>query len=311
METEDDIKYEVVDTDTIKLPTTKLKTDFNENLMAEERVLQYIKENNPKLFILTPCFGGTCYINYLVCLMKTMELFNRFQFPVQVEFCRNDSLVPRARNNLIARAMNDPAMTHMIFIDNDISWEPLEILKLILSDKDVIGGIYPLKRYNWQTILKDEGNPYNTNVIQNIINRKENSHLKNFLSDELMVRSNMVKYNVNYLTNTLEIKNNLAKVRHVASGFMMIKRTVIEEMFKAYPETKYVDDVNFLIGKENEHAFALFDCRVEDGHYFSEDWLFCKRWMDTGGEVFADVTVNLTHTGLEDYFGCYISSIVS
>ena len=90
----------------------------------------------------------------------------------------------------------------------------------------------------------------------------------------------------------------------------MIQRQVIEKMMLSYPSTKYVDDVGFLHGIENDNAFALFDCGVEDGHYFSEDWLFCSRWSKMGGSIYVDVSINLMHTGIEDYKGCYISSII-
>ena len=84
----------------------------------------------------------------MTCLMNTIELFRTVGFSLQVEFCKGDSLIPRARNNLVARAMNDPNMTHVMFIDNDITWNPVDLFKLILADKHLIGGIYPLKNYN-------------------------------------------------------------------------------------------------------------------------------------------------------------------
>jgi len=119
-----------------------------------------------------------------------------------------------------------------------------------------------------------------------------------------------LKYNVNYLEAYLKIEKNCAKVRHIATGFMMIKRSTIEKMQKAFPSTKYVDDISFLRENENENAYALFDCGVENGHYYSEDWMFCHRWAKMGGEIFMDVTISLTHTGIEDYRGCYLSTII-
>ena len=75
-------------------------------------------------------------------LMRTMEFFRKLGIVLKVEFCKNDSLVSRARNNLIARAMSDKTATHFMFIDNDITWEPNDILKLLLSEKELVGGIY-------------------------------------------------------------------------------------------------------------------------------------------------------------------------
>ena len=81
-------------------------------------------------------------------------------------------------------------------------------------------------------------------------------------------------------------------------------------MFQAFPSTKYTDDVKFLTPDENKYAYALFDCCVENETYYSEDWLFCNRWLNMGGDIYIDVTINLNHTGIEDYKGSYITNIV-
>lgn len=275
-----------------------------------QKILDYVETKKPKLYILTPCYGGMCYVNYVQCMVATMGLFQTFNFPVKFEFCKNDSLVPRARNNLIAKAMSDPDTTHMMFIDSDITWNPIDILKMIVADKPLLGAIYPLKRYNWSKLLRDPLNPYNTNIVQSMLVKKQQSNLSNFLSDEAFLQANLLQYNVNYLSNYMEIENNLARVRHLPNGFMLIQRSTIEALINAHPDTKYVDDVHFLQDKENDFAYALFDCQVQDGHYLSEDWLFCERWLKLEGEVWADVSINLTHTGYEDYCGSYISSML-
>jgi hypothetical protein len=180
-------------------------------------------------------------------------------------------------------------------------------VKLLLSDKGIIGGAYPLKMYDWSKLLID---PNDSNKIQTWINKKNNSFLKTQVSDIETIRSNCMRFNINFLENTIEIKNNLTKVRHLATGFMMIKREVLEKMIEAYPSTKYVDDVSFLKQEENKFAYALFDCGVEDGHYYSEDWLFCSRYLKMGGSVWLDISINLTHTGVETFSGSFMSTLV-
>jgi len=283
---------------------------INQNVPFDDKIKNYVNDNKPKIYLLTPCFASICYVSYVHCLMKTIELCKQYNIQLQVEFCRNDSLVSRARNNLVARAMADPHMTHIMFIDNDITWDPLDMVKLMISNKQLIGGIYPLKNYNWSELIKDKQNPFNSNAVQTIISRKNQSQFKNLISDEEMIQYNLLKYNVNYITPSLSIEENLSKVKHIATGFMMIQRNVIEKMSKAFPSTKYVDDVNFLRQNENEFAYALFDCGVEEGHYFSEDWLFCHRWTKMGGSIWMDVSINLTHTGIEDYRGSYLATLI-
>jgi len=100
------------------------------------------------------------------------------------------------------------------------------------------------------------------------------------------------------------------EVKHLATGFMMIQRGVLEKLMEIHPETKYIDDVNYLSGKENDYAYALFDCGVENGHYYSEDWLFCSRWTALGEHVYANISIDLTHTGQYDYRGSYLSTLV-
>lgn len=280
------------------------------DMSLEDKTREYVTKHNPKLYILTPCFASLCYVNYVDSILKTVDLFKQLNFPIVIEFCKNDSLVSRARNNLVAKAMSDPQTTHVLFIDNDITWSPFDILKLIVADKPIVGGAYPLKNYNWDKLLDGNGE-FDPSVMKSCVDKK-NAHpvLGNIINDKSMIQYNLVRYNINYLSNSLEIKGNLTKVRHLATGFMMIQRNVFEKMMKAFPSTKYVDDVNFLHGDENNYAYALFDCGVEDGHYFSEDWLFCKRWSKMGGDIWLDVSVNLMHTGIEDYKGCYVSSII-
>ena len=286
--------------------STILKTSVETyNQTFNVKLENYIKEHKPSIMILTPCYGGQCHVNYLISLTNTMNMLRQFNIPVQITFCKSDSLISRARNNLIAKAMSNESVTHILFIDNDITWEPLDVLKLMISDKSLIGGVYPLKKYMWNKLLEEE------NVVKKWINNKNNSQLKNIVTDEDVIQHNLLDYNVNYLDKVLTIEENLAKVRHIATGFMMIKRNTIEKMILAYPATKYTDDVGFLQPTENKYAYALFDCAIEENHYFSEDWLFCHRWAKMGGNVYLDVSINLKHSGVEDFNGSYISSILS
>ena len=276
----------------------------------EDRVSESRSKNKLCLYILTPHYGGICHVTYMRSLMKTQDRLRELGVDLHIEFCNNDSLVSRARNNLVARAMSNTNMTHMLFIDNDITWDPDSILKLLLAEKPVVGGIYPLKHYNWEKLVNTNPETPNENVIQNWIDRKNQSMFKDAIPDVDLIHHRLLSYNLNLATNTMHIENNLTKVRHIATGFMMIKRKVIEKLQQAFPSTKYVDDIGFLQPEENKHAYALFDCGVEEGHYFSEDWLFCHRWTKMGGEIHVEVTINLNHTGPVDYRGCYLASII-
>jgi hypothetical protein len=62
-----------------------------------------------------------------------------------METMTNESLISRARNTLTAKFLHNKDSTHLMFIDADIGWEPWHLLVMLNAQKDVIGGLYPMK----------------------------------------------------------------------------------------------------------------------------------------------------------------------
>lgn len=272
--------------------------------ILKERVIHLKEKNNLKnieLIILTPCYGGVVHVNYTICLIKTIELCSHFGIKVYTEFTKNESLIQRARNHLIAKAMFRESSSHIMFIDSDITWEPLDIVKLILHDKEIVGGIYPFKFYNLDS-LHDE------KQLNKIKEKYEISFNKTISYSEFF-KQNLLKFNLNFIPGQQRIQENLLPIRHLATGFMMMKRSCIEKMMEHFPHTKYECDTKHLQGEENKFCYALFDCFLKDGHYLSEDWGFCDRWRSIGGDIFTDVTITLGHSGVTDYSGRILSSL--
>jgi hypothetical protein len=266
----------------------------------DNRVKEYLSKNKVKLYILTPCYGGLCHVNYILKIMETKEALEKLGIKIVLQFIRNESLITRGRNNLVAKSMSDPEMTHILFIDSDITWEPIHVIKLIIADKELVGGIYPIKKYHWDRLTPEN--------IKNMLDRKKSAYNQP-LSDTQMIYHNLLHYNFNYLTEQNKIENNLMEIYTLATGFMMIQRSCIDKMIKAHPQCKYTDDCGFLHGEENRFAYSLFDCAIVNDHYYSEDWLFCHRWRLIGGRIFVDITIDLWHTGQEDYQGRLISTL--
>ena len=60
-----------------------------------------------------------------------------------------DALITRARANLVTLFLDDPTATHLLFVDADIGFAPDQVFRLIESGADVVAGVYPIKRVNW------------------------------------------------------------------------------------------------------------------------------------------------------------------
>ncbi len=99
--------------------------------------------------------------------------------------------------------------------------------------------------------------------------------------------------------NAIVMKDGFARVRRIGTGFLLVRRNVIERMCEAYPELRHIAPV--FNGREPDKAarYALFDCMIdsETGEYLSEDYAFCRRWRDLGGAIWLDTRSKLSHTG--------------
>ena len=93
-------------------------------------------------------------------------------------------------------------------------------------------------------------------------------------------------------------------VLDAGTGFMMIKRQVIDKMVKQYPETRYTNDLN-TDPSLNPYFYALFDTMIDPNtkRYLSEDYTFCRRWQQMGGEIWMDPSINLDHYGSYQFQG--------
>ena len=94
-----------------------------------------------KVMIATPAHDGLTDVFYNNSLNETIKLICRCYpeidiFPVYIA---NDSLVQRARNDLVRMALYE-AFHDLIFIDGDQEWAPEWIPKLLSHKVDVVGG---------------------------------------------------------------------------------------------------------------------------------------------------------------------------
>ena len=93
-------------------------------------------------------------------------------------------------------------------------------------------------------------------------------------------------------------------MEETGTGFMIIKRQVLEKIIKAQPELKYVNDMP-LPEAVKQQSYSIFDTMhcPKTNRYLSEDYTFCHRWIALGGEVWVDPRTQLNHWGGHTYKG--------
>jgi hypothetical protein len=249
-----------------------------------------------KIFIATPCYAGVCHAGYTLSLAKTIAYFMRVRdVEIVHKFILHESLVPMARNSFAAHALSDPSVTHLLFIDSDIKWEPEDIVKLLKEDKPLIAATFPKKRYIWNRLRHE--------TVREII-EDEDLSAEDF---EHKVKSHLVDYAIN-LSDVREAKNGVVEVKNLATGFMLIKREVLEKMMKAYPEKKIKSVPKNMSPALKENLYGFFELTMKEGEYLSEDYQFCKNWASLGGKMYADLSINLEHHGAEIYEGSILET---
>jgi hypothetical protein len=256
--------------------------------MATKQVQLSVDEiRKNKFFIATPCYGGQLNEPYFRSVIKMMTFFNGHQIPLAFGTIANESLVTRARNVLVAYFLASD-YTHLMFIDADIEFQTEDILKLYAHKKDVVVGAYPKKGVAWDKIRSNMTDPANKDK------ELSDRDMASFGSD----------YAINFKfvdkeTKTIGVENGLIKLHDAGTGFMMISRAAILKMIKAYPELKYNNDVNINNADLKDHFYALFDTMIDpvDRRYLSEDYTFCRRWQEIGGDVWLDPSISLNHYG--------------
>ena len=229
------------------------------------------KKKAKSIFIATPAYGHqvtTHYTNSILRLMATRS-DPKCPFHCMVHLQSGMALVTQARNNCVAEFMNSGA-DKLLFIDADIGFPPEAVQRLVALDAEVALCPYPVKGY--------------------VNNGKGITFIIHFKDKE------------NYVID----KNGFTEVVAGPTGFMMIDRSVIEKLAKAYPEKKCVNSqmVGDKVEKMDDNWYTFFETDVHpEKGYLGEDISFCNLWTKIGGRIYADTQTKLIHYGGNAFTG--------
>jgi hypothetical protein len=237
----------------------------------------------PHILVATPCYGGQVTSLYTLSLLGLQRACAEIGICLSFRLIAGDSLITRARNLAVQQFLATPEATHLLFIDADIGFSPEQALALLAADKDICGAVYPLKRLDWDRIRA-----------------QAKAGIDNLAASTL-----------NYVVDLKEGEPNpptdaFFRVKYLGTGFLMIRRDVFGKLAEGYPETKFRQiHLGLNIDAAKTEAYAFFDCMIdpETGDYLSEDYTFCKRWSQLGGEIWAYRDSRLAHVGTVTFEG--------
>ena len=97
------------------------------------------------LVVGTPCYGGLVTQRYMQSVCALLLDAKSSGITVTIEMIGYESLIPRARNTLVATFLDTSSATHLIFIDADIGFTVDAVVRMLALKEEVVAGMYPLK----------------------------------------------------------------------------------------------------------------------------------------------------------------------
>lgn len=232
-----------------------------------------------KLFLSTPCYGGLCLQAYAESMLNFQRLCASRGIELYLDTTENESLITRARNISIARFLYKSNADFFIFVDADVHFQADSLLRLVESGHDVSVACYPKKVVMWDQ-------------AEYAVKTGDERNLQRLASSLVL----------NFKYERSQVVNGFTEVLDGPTGFMCIKRNVLEKMYEHYKDLMCVNDHQ---NKDLDEYCAIFDCMIDPvtRRYLSEDYAFCRRWQQIGGQIYADVTTVLGHVGNLRFMG--------
>lgn len=120
-------------------------------------VLAYLRTTH--IHFCLPMYGGQCNEATFISMIKFSIIAAKLGVNYSIDTMVNESLIPRGRNNLVAKFLFNQAATHLMFIDVDLGFDAESILRLLVANQDLVGGVYPMKRIPIRYVINTVPNP--------------------------------------------------------------------------------------------------------------------------------------------------------
>lgn len=202
----------------------------------------------------TPCYDHRVCYEFLRSSLETEWALNARGWARGYIGRGGDQFIAKARNKIVSEFLqNYPMATHLFFLDDDISWPAKKAIEFLERDLDIIAGVYPKKQEQ---------------------------------------RDFPVELEADKTTGALVEVNGLVKARAVPTGFMCIKRRVLEalaEQSGIFRETE-ADGIQ-------KEFYNIFRTGVMNEEFNGEDYLFCMNAQALGFDIWVDPDIEFTHRG--------------
>lgn len=187
-------------------------------------------------------------------LEKSLPLIEAAGYEHSAVYEIGNPYISAARSIMLRKAL-DWRADIIVFIDHDLSWQPEDLLLLIQTTPDVVGGTYRFKRdpeeYMGTCMADIDGRP--------IVEKHGDG----------------------------ELNSQLIWMANIPAGFLKLTANAVNKFMIAYPELWYGDRFMPLVD--------LFNHGAIDWTWYGEDYAFCKRYSEKCGKVYCMPNLEIDH----------------
>lgn len=217
------------------------------------------EQRPPFVVFSTPCLSKWVSIEYHLAAMATQYECQSASINQVWRILGGDPYLHKVRSKLATEFLGFTEATHLFFLDDDVGWPAEKVVQFLRRPEDIIVGAYPMKQETSAFPIEIEGDG----------------------------------------TGRPQFRDGLVLTRLAPTGFMCIRRHVIERM--AAESGEYIDPD----AERGEVAVRdIFRCGYIEssdvpgkGKFWGEDFFFSSRARAMGYEIWCDPDISFTHRG--------------
>jgi len=223
-----------------------------------------------RILIGTPTYNGQLTTNYTGSLLALWSEFNG-----QLDWkSTSGTLIAWARNTLASLVLQGDH-THLLFIDSDIDFPPRLIRRMVEFDAPVVSAICPHR----------------------VLDVPRFHALSRATEDPGVAWARSLSFVMELETPHVE-RDGFYRAKRTGTGLMLIKREVFETLRQTHADLYRPAAGSYYEFQGLQNVLQCFD-PIYDGKgvAMGEDVSFCRRWQDTGGEVWVVFDETVGHVG--------------
>jgi len=211
----------------------------------------------------TAAFGGQVSLPYAKSVLALEEACAAKAIPFHYILQSGDALIQRARQQVAAQFLATPGATHLLMVDADVAFAPIDALRLLESGFEFSAGACPRKQ---------EGAPVYDYEPRRPLEEKSG------FTRALWVGAGFLLIKREALLKMVEAYPELRYLGGFIAGDPLAANSQRSALFNCWLD-------------------------AQSGEYLADDRAFCRRWTDLGGEIWVDTKSRLGHGGMKLWGG--------